>query len=123
MGKKEPAPAIDREPGAGYCEKEEKGPVGKEKLMCGRYYFAPELEELQRIIDEINRRAAQDATPVKVGEICPTDTVPVIANSRALKPRPFLMRWSFAKPNGKGVIINARSETAAAMPMFRDPLD
>ena len=62
--------------------------------MCGRYFIDQEnmAEDLKRIIDEVNRRG--NTVPVKTqGEIFPTDTVPVVANSRALKPAAFAMRW------------------------------
>ncbi len=88
--------------------------------MCGRYFIDQEnmAEDLKRIIDEVNRRG--NTVPVKTqGEIFPTDTVPVVANSRALKPAAFAMRWGYRLPGGK-TIINARSETAADKPLFGD---
>ena len=87
--------------------------------MCGRYYIADEdsAAELQAIIEQVNRRG----TAVKTGEIYPTDTVPVLANSRAKVIAPFAMKWGYTLPSGKH-IINARSETAEAKPLFRDGL-
>ena len=85
--------------------------------MCGRYYIREEdsASDLQEIIDQLNRKGQT----VKTGEIFPSDTVPVIANSKSLQPSPFAMPWGFTMPDGK-LIINARSETAAEKPMFRD---
>ena len=85
--------------------------------MCGRYYIPEEdsASDLQEIIEQLNRKG----TAVKTGEICPSDTVPVIANSKSLQPTPFAMPWGFTMPDGK-LIINARSETAAEKLMFRD---
>ena len=50
--------------------------------MCGRYYIAEEdsAAELQEILEQLNRRGAE----VKTGEIYPTDTVPVLANNKAM---------------------------------------
>ena len=49
----------------------------------------------------------------------PSDTVPVVANNRQLKARPFAMRWGYSFPDGHP-IINARSETAQTKPLFQD---
>ena len=43
----------------------------------------------------------------------------MLANSRKQDVQPFAMRWGYAFPNGRP-IINARSETAAQKPMFKD---
>lgn len=85
--------------------------------MCGRYYIAEEdsAAELQEIIEQLNRRGAE----VKTGEIYPTDTVPVLANNKSMVITPFAMKWGYTLPDGKQ-IINARSETAADKPLFRD---
>ena len=85
--------------------------------MCGRYYIREEdsASDLQEIIDQLNRKGQT----VKTGEIFPSDTVPVIANSKSMQPSPFAMPWGFTMLDGK-LIINARSETAAEKPMFRD---
>ncbi len=89
--------------------------------MCGRYFIAEDdtAEDLQQIIEQVNRRYNGE-TPLKVsGEIFPTDTVPVIANSRSMMPTPFAMRWGYTVPD-RQPLINARSETAASKIMFKD---
>ena len=88
--------------------------------MCGRYYIAEDdlSDELGRIIDETNRKRTPEGLKTS-GEIFPSDIVPVLANSRKQDVQPFAMRWGYAFPNGRP-IINARSETAAQKPMFRD---
>lgn len=85
--------------------------------MCGRYFVdrAESPEDLERIIDALNRKGQI----VKTGEIFPGDTVPVIANTRALTPSAFAMPWGYRSQEGR-LIINARSETAAEKPLFRD---
>lgn len=54
--------------------------------MCGRYYIAPDEEEedWEEIIAILQRRGET----VKTGEIFPSDTVPVIANNRSMRPTP-----------------------------------
>lgn len=91
--------------------------------MCGRYFIDDSLVGFEALIDELNRkkRPEEPGVSIKTGEICPTDVAPVIANSRALTQRPFLMRWGFAVP-GRRAVINARSETALEKPMFRDAM-
>ena len=86
--------------------------------MCGRYYIAEDdaAEELRQIIEAVNRRN----TDVKTGgEICPGDTVPVLANSPSLQPGAYAMRWGYTLPDGK-LLFNARSETAAEKAIFKD---
>lgn len=85
--------------------------------MCGRYYVEAEDtgEKLLAILQTLNRRGLA----CKTGEIFPTDTVAVIANSRALQPMPFAMTWGYTLPGGRR-IINARSESAAEKPLFRE---
>ena len=88
--------------------------------MCGRYYIADDdlSRELARIIAAINRKKTPEGLKT-AGEICPSDIAPALANSRRQAVQPFAMRWGYAFPDGRPV-INARSETAAEKPMFRD---
>ena len=89
--------------------------------MCGRYWLEPEDDaELLRIIDQLNR--VDPELEVKTeGEIFPGDGVPTLCLSRAGNVRPFAMAWGYGMPNGRR-LINARSETAAEKPMFRDSM-
>lgn len=82
--------------------------------MCGRYYIEIDNEELQSIIAAVERK-----TVIKTGEIFPTNTVPVLSPTGNITA----MRWGFPKFDGKGEIINARSETAAEKNMFRKPME
>lgn len=81
--------------------------------MCGRYYIEIDNVELQSIIAAVERKTA-----IKTGEIYPTNTVPVLSPTGDMTT----MRWGFPKFDGKGEIINARSETAAEKNMFKKPL-
>jgi len=81
--------------------------------MCGRYYIEVEDSELRSIIAQVEQKTA-----VNTGEIFPTNNVPVLAPDGGIR----VMRWGFPRFDGKGVIINARSETAASKGMFAKPM-
>ena len=89
--------------------------------MCGRFYIAEEdtAEDLQRIIDSLNRRYNGNSPAKTKGEIRPTDIIPVIANSPSMAISAYAMKWGYTMPDGKPM-FNARSETAATKPMFAD---
>ena len=91
--------------------------------MCGRY----RLSRRKQIVEEyFDASGDEDWNPRY--NIAPTQPIPVIRQhpkepSRVLS----LMRWglipSWAKDmSGAGGMINARSETAATKPAFRDPM-
>jgi putative SOS response-associated peptidase YedK len=88
--------------------------------MCGRFYIAPEAN-LEKTMDPARLELFKNI-PIKFsGEIFPTNIVPVISednNSRLIKP----MVWGFPHWQGKGVVFNARQETALEKVMFKDSL-
>lgn len=89
--------------------------------MCSRYW-TDESPELRPIVEEMLRSSLvsrwQKTTKVKTyGEMFPTDVVPVIAPNRRGKRAVFPMKWGFS---GKSLLINARAETAAQKPTFRE---
>lgn len=88
--------------------------------MCGRYSLAPdESEEIARIIADVQTRFG--TASIHTGEIFPTNTAPILlADENKITPKP--MTWGFPGFKGKGVIINARGETALNKPMFRRSL-
>ena len=84
--------------------------------MCGRYWIDEDHAILTQVIDVLRRRDPQVKTS---GEIFPGDRAPVLCKSRAGNLRPFAMEWGYTLDDGRR-IINARMETAAQKPMFRD---
>ena len=89
--------------------------------MCCRYW-AEESPELRPIVEQMNQSPLvsrwQRVSAIKTyGEISPTDVVPVIASNKSGDRSVFPMKWGFS---GKSLLMNARSETAATKPMFRD---
>lgn len=85
--------------------------------MCGRYslYTDRELAELTEIVQEIERRHGEQ---VKLGEVFPSATAPIITEVAGRQPSAQLAAWGFPSPYSKGLVINARSETAAVKRMF-----
>ena len=87
--------------------------------MCGRYWIEPESdEELLRVIDQMQRLDPELRVQTS-GEIFPGDGVPALCLSRAGNVRAFAMAWGYRLGDGRRV-INARCETAAGKPLFRD---
>ena len=89
--------------------------------MCCRYW-ADESPKLRAIVEEMNRSPLVDKWHkttgiITSGEIRPTNVVPVIAPDRQGKRAVFPMKWGFS---GKSLLMNARSETAAVKPLFKD---
>ena len=89
--------------------------------MCGRYYIE-ERDAAEAFGGWLAAMAEGGVSFKSGGEIFPTDTVPVIANSKRLEAAPFLMQWGYTLEGGK-TVINARSETAGVKPMFREGME
>ena len=89
--------------------------------MCGRYWLEPADDaELLRIIDRM-QRIDPDLEVKTGGEVFPGDGVPALCLSRAGNVRAFAFEWGYKMPDGRRM-INARSETAAEKPLFRDSM-
>lgn len=90
--------------------------------MCGRYtlFTEEEIDDLAGILQNLDRSHAAGAE-MKTGEIFPTNAVPVLT-SAAGQMQPELQIWGFPGFQGKGVLINARAETAEQKRTFRDSL-
>lgn len=87
--------------------------------MCGRYVIEIDEPSLREIVAEAQRRLEEGV--VKTGEIFPSNTAPVLAEGNGgLLSLP--MTWGFPRWDGKGLIINARAETAAQKKTFSGPL-
>ena len=91
--------------------------------MCTRYFIeleSEDAEEIREIMAELNRRELERAgdarapAAVKRGEVFPSEVAAVVA---ADGPR--AMRWGFSRPDGRGLVLNARGETHSGRPMFQ----
>jgi putative SOS response-associated peptidase YedK len=91
--------------------------------MCGRYSALTEEEiiEIREVIREISLRIAADElrlNPTGATEVYPTDIAPVITGGADAAVSFENLRWGFKKWDGKGVIINARSESLETKSTF-----
>ena len=87
--------------------------------MCGRFYTDFDDAQYREMLAMLYLKSERDAglQMLKNGEVFPTDQVAVLDASGARA-----MRWGFARFDGKGKVINARSETALEKSMFRAPM-
>ena len=91
--------------------------------MCGRYRLSRRKQLVEKYFDAVSDEP--EWTPRY--NIAPTQPIPVIRQNLPQPQREMsLMRWglipSWAKDVSGSPMINARSETAATMPAFRDPM-
>ena len=93
--------------------------------MCTCYHIDPISYDFEEIIAEAEasplvRTFLEAGTPlVTAGEVRPSNVVPVIAPGKDGSGRVFPMKWGFRIP-GKSLIVNARTETASALPTFKE---
>ena len=84
--------------------------------MCARYTIDIDIETMKEIFAEIERR--YPGVIMSTGEIYPSNIVPILTENGAAPAA-----WGFKKPDGKGLIINARSETADEKKMFKNAFE
>ena len=89
--------------------------------MCGRYgFYKGQGDEKAAVVLSMLEQRYPD-TPFKTGEIFPGDTAPGVIGERGrILPVPAV--FGFPGYRDGGLIINARSETAAEKPMFSESL-
>ena len=93
--------------------------------MCTRFYVEPDTEEIREIVADVQRSLLAQKfikagnAILTSGEIRPTNVVPVIAPNRYGKLTAYPMKWGFQNP-GRSLLINARTETAATKPTFKE---
>ena len=88
--------------------------------MCGRYNFTVEQsDEVREILEQLN--AKLHGKEARTGEVFPTNLAPILIEEEK-RVEPTLSSWGFPKFDQKGVIINARAETAFEKRTFRDSL-
>lgn len=88
--------------------------------MCGRYNVDFEAnKELKKILGDLNKK--YPGNHIKQGEVFPTNEAAImvgeqeeVVNERSI--------WGFPQYTGKGVIINARSETVYEKKTFRQSM-
>jgi putative SOS response-associated peptidase YedK len=88
--------------------------------MCGRFTITHPHEALSRLFEAV---PGNDLPEVPNFNVCPTNAVAVVTADGGRRLR--AMRWGFIPawykaPNDGPLIINARADTIAAKPAFRD---
>lgn len=84
--------------------------------MCGRYYVDEETsKDIQRIVKNIGQKLKIHTA----GDIMPSSKATVLCKSPALFGAED-MYWGFENYQKKGLVINARAESALDRVMFRD---
>jgi putative SOS response-associated peptidase YedK len=91
--------------------------------MCGRFTITHPNEALAALFDAV---PGNDLPPVPNFNVCPTNTVAVVTSESGVR-RLRAMRWGFLPywykaPNDGPLIINARSDTVATKPAFREAI-
>ena len=95
------------------------------KSMCVRYFIQRNSEKMVPYVEKaqesplFQRFVEKGKELVRYGEVRPTDVVHAVAFSRKGEQAVFPMRWGFQMAKGP-LMVNARVESAAAKPTFRD---
>lgn len=84
--------------------------------MCGRFSLTKTLDDLASFFELYEKAQRPNLAPR--WNIAPTQTSAVVRNDHGRRDIAML-RWGFAGPNN-APLINARSETVAAKPSFRE---
>lgn len=79
--------------------------------MCGRYFLDPDSSALKAYLDDSIKEFARK-------EIFPSQKALVLVKEDKIKPK--VIVWGFKKWDSNQKIINARSETVATSPFFKD---
>lgn len=83
--------------------------------MCGRFYVDDKNIKIRKWLNQLSG----DIIPAKIGEVFPNNIALVLENHNQ-KIKPTTMRWGLPHWDGKGLIINARSETVLEKSIFRN---
>ena len=86
--------------------------------MCGRFYVDDETAGvLERIVHEVDLRLGR----IRTGDIYPSQQAGVLAAKTAEQELEDI-RWGFLRQQKKGLLINARAETALQRSMFGESM-
>ena len=84
--------------------------------MCGRYYVDDDTaREIEKVIRDLDKKLVME----RKTDIHPSDKA-VVINLQKEQLSAELMRWGFPGYQGKGLLINARTETILEKPTFRE---
>lgn len=84
--------------------------------MCGRYYIDDETaREIEKLVKDLDRNSGRTVT----GDVRPSEEAMVVKEKQH-RPEAGRMYWGFPGYDGKGLLINARSEEILEKKTFRD---
>ena len=86
--------------------------------MCARFFVNDDVIEM---VSEITVSQDTEIADLPRGDVRPSGRAPIITGKQN-DLRANVMTWGFSRYDGKGLVINARSESAAEKPMFRDSI-
>jgi putative SOS response-associated peptidase YedK len=89
--------------------------------MCGRFVLTLPHDAMAQLFEAV---PANDLPPVPNFNVCPTDPIPAVMRDETGR-RLVTMRWGllpvwYKTPGGGPLLINARSDTIAEKPAFRE---
>lgn len=95
--------------------------------MCSRYAFVPDIAAWADYRAALGALAEELLALAASPKLAPTDRVPIVVQQPGSPPQLLHARWGFiphwwSKPELPRLSFNARSEEAAAKPMWRDAL-
>ena len=95
--------------------------------MCCRYVLDITEAELRQLVEDaagspLMERFRRNGAGVFVssGEVAPMDIAPAVATDRRGRQAVFPMRWGFTIQGRNTLLVNARVESAAEKPSFRE---
>lgn len=86
--------------------------------MCASFFIDDDVIDL---ISEIAVSEGHEIAALRSGDVRPSQQAPVISGKNDTLCANTMV-WGFPRYDGKGLVINARSESAAEKPMFRDSM-
>lgn len=86
--------------------------------MCARFFVDDEVMEM---VSEITASQDTGIADLRQGDVRPSGQAPIITGKQN-DLRADVMVWGFPRFDGKGLIINARSESATEKTMFRNSI-
>ena len=86
--------------------------------MCARFFLDDEVLDL---VSEITASQDIEIADLRHGDVRPSGRAPIITGKQN-DLRANVMAWGFPRYDGKGLVINTRSESATEKTMFRDSI-
>ena len=89
--------------------------------MCGRFQLDVNDSEFRSIFKSLNYTPTNSVS--ESGDFTPSLFLPSLCLNRNGKIAVKALKWGLSAPSGKGLLINARSETVLTKPFFRSDFE